>query len=69
MLSLNLQITVRLVYCAYNLLIINLANLRSEIGTTVPRIVDLLSNNNRDVRNASVNALSKFAEHGKIGLF
>ena len=43
----------------------NLADLRTEIGTIIPRIIELLSNNDSDVRQASINALSKLVEHGR----
>jgi len=46
----------------------NPANLRPKIGTTMPRIVDLLSDKAEDVREATIKSLSKFAEHSKIGL-
>jgi len=49
----------------YNLLIINPANLHTEIEKTVPEIIDLLRDKFGGVREASVNALSKFAEHSK----
>jgi len=45
----------------------NPADLCTKIGTTIPSIIGLLSNNNPGVREASVNVLSKFAEHGKSG--
>jgi len=43
----------------------NSADLRTEIGITIPRIIDLLRDNDEDVREASINALSKFAEYGE----
>ena len=48
------------------MLIINIADLCTEIGTIIPRILDLLSDNDSHVRRASINALSKLVEHGKI---
>ena len=51
-----------------NLLTINPANLCTEIGKAMPTIIELLRDDDEDVREASVNALSKFAEHGKIDL-
>jgi len=65
MLSPKLQNIVRLVYCAMQFLTMNLADLRTEIGTIIPRIIELLSNNDSDVRQASINALSKLVEHGR----
>ena len=47
----------------------NSADIRTEIGTTMPRITELLSHDNRNVRWTSVNALSKFIKHSKTGLF
>jgi len=52
-----------------NLLTMNSADIRTEIGTTMPRITELLSHDNRNVRWTSVNALSKFIKHSKTGLF
>ena len=51
------------------MLIRNLADLHTEIGTTMPRVVNLLSDDDLYVRQTCVDALSKFAEHGKIGLY
>jgi len=45
----------------------NPANFRTEIGTIIPKIIDLFSNNDSDVRQASISALSILAEHGKTG--
>ena len=44
----------------------NSANLHTNIGTTIPRIVELLSDNNWGVRQVCINALSKFVEHGEL---
>ena len=46
----------------------NLANLHTKIGTIIPRIIELLDDEDSGVRQASANAISKFAEHGKTGL-
>jgi HEAT repeat protein len=40
------------------------AEFRGSIGTSIPQIIDLLKDDNWDVRSASVAALSKFSEHG-----
>jgi len=48
-----------------NLLIMNPADIRTEIGTTMPRITELLCHDNLGVRSASVNTLSRFVEHCK----
>ena len=46
----------------------NSADLRTKIGTTMPKIIELLSDDDCDVREASISALSKFAEHSKAAL-
>ena len=46
----------------------NSGNLHTEIGTSVPRIIKLLSDNDSNVCQASINALSKLVEHSKTGL-
>jgi len=46
----------------------NLADLRTKISTIVLKIIELLSDNDWDIREASINALSKLAEHGKAGI-
>jgi len=46
----------------------NSADLRTKIGTTIPKIIELLSDDDCDVREASISALSKFAEHSKAAL-
>jgi len=65
LLFLKLQIIVRLLYCSVYLLTMNLVMFHTEIATFIPRIIELLSDNSSGVRQASVNALSKFAENGK----
>ena len=65
----HLQSMVRLVYFLYNFLIIYPADLRTEIGTTMPRITELLHHGNWGVREASINTLSKFVEYCKTTLF
>jgi len=64
----NLQRMVRLLYCVVQFADINSANLHTNIGTSIPRIIELLSDVNSGVRTASVNALSKFAAYGKTTL-
>ena len=50
------------------MLTINSADLHTEIGATMPAIIKLLSHNSSDVRQASINALSEFVEHGMTSL-
>jgi len=38
------------------------------MATSIPRIVELLSESDLDVREATFNALSKFMDYGEIGL-
>jgi HEAT repeat protein len=40
------------------------AEFRGFIETSIPHIIDLLKDNDKDVRSASVAVLSKFSEHG-----
>jgi len=47
----------------------NSADLRTEMGPIVSKIVDLLRDEDEDVRQASINTLFKFVEHGKTSLF
>jgi len=51
-----------------NFLTMNSADLRTKIGTTMPKIIELLSDDNWNVREASISALSKFVEHGMTSL-
>ena len=46
----------------------NPANIHTKIGTIIPKIIELLSDNDWSVCEASINALSKIAEHSKTGL-
>jgi hypothetical protein len=48
------------------LLMRRVAEWQQSIGAAIPQITTLLSDNHRDVRKAGADALSKFAEHGKI---
>ena len=46
----------------------NSADLHVEIGTIMPKIVELLSNYYWGVRQTGVNTLSKFVDHGETSL-
>jgi hypothetical protein len=48
------------------LLIKVVAALHEAVGATIPHIITLLGDNQRHVRMAGVNTLSKFSEQGNI---
>jgi len=49
-------------------LTMNSADLHTKIGITMPKIIELLSDDDWNVREASISALSKFVEHSKAAL-
>jgi len=46
----------------------NPADLHTPICTTVPRVIELLSDNDPNICQASISTLSKLVVHGKTGV-
>ena len=52
-----------------NVVDVLLAEFRESIRPAIPRIIDLLSHGELNVRGAAADALSKLSEHGKVSKF